>query len=51
LFQTHHFSENLVVPRIEPGNFGYIVRNSDHQTIQEVLFGPKREVIGDRKSA
>jgi hypothetical protein len=28
-FQTHYFSENLVVPRIEPGVSGSVARNSD----------------------
>jgi hypothetical protein len=28
-FQTHYFSENLVVPGIEPGTFGSVARNSD----------------------
>jgi hypothetical protein len=29
LFQTHYFSENLVVPGTEPENSGSIARNSD----------------------
>jgi hypothetical protein len=29
-FQTHYFSENLVVPGIEPGTSESIARNSDH---------------------
>jgi hypothetical protein len=29
-FQTHYFSENLVVPGIEPGTSGSVARNSDH---------------------
>jgi hypothetical protein len=29
-FQTHYFSENLVVPGIEPGTSGSVGRNSDH---------------------
>jgi hypothetical protein len=29
-FQTHYFSENLVVPGIEPGTSGYVARNYDH---------------------
>jgi hypothetical protein len=27
---THYFSENLVVPGIEPGIFESVARNSDH---------------------
>jgi hypothetical protein len=30
LFQTHYFSENLVVPGIERGISGSIARKSDH---------------------
>jgi hypothetical protein len=30
-FQTHYFSENLVMPGIEPGTLGTVVRNSDHR--------------------
>jgi hypothetical protein len=29
-FQTHYFSENPVVPGMEPGSSGYVARNSDH---------------------
>jgi hypothetical protein len=29
-FQTHYFSENLVVPGIEPEASGSVARNSDH---------------------
>jgi hypothetical protein len=29
-FQTHHFSENLVAPEIEPGPSLSVARNSDH---------------------
>jgi hypothetical protein len=29
-FQTHYFSENLVVPGIEPRGSGSVARNSDH---------------------
>jgi hypothetical protein len=29
-FQTHYFSENLVVPNIEPGISGSVAKNSDH---------------------
>jgi hypothetical protein len=28
--QTHYFSENLVVPRIEPGASESVASNSDH---------------------
>jgi hypothetical protein len=30
LFQTCHYSENLVVPEIEPGTSGSAARNADH---------------------
>jgi hypothetical protein len=36
-FQTHHFSENLVAPRIEPGISGSVVKNSDHKTTEAVV--------------
>jgi hypothetical protein len=36
-FQTHYFSGNLVVPRIELGTPGSVVRNSDHQTTEALL--------------
>jgi hypothetical protein len=36
-FQTHHFSENLVVPGIEPGVCGSEARNSDHWTTKVVV--------------
>jgi hypothetical protein len=29
-FQTHYFSENLVVPGIEPRTSGSVAMNSDH---------------------
>jgi hypothetical protein len=29
-FQNHYFSENLVVPGIEPGTSGSVARNSDN---------------------
>jgi hypothetical protein len=29
-FQTHYFTENLVVPIIEPGTSGSVAMNSDH---------------------
>jgi hypothetical protein len=29
-FQTHYFSENLVVPAIEPGSSGSVARDSEH---------------------
>jgi hypothetical protein len=29
-FQTHYFSENLVVPGIEPATSGFIARKSGH---------------------
>jgi hypothetical protein len=29
-FQSHYFSENLVVPGIEPGTFGFLARNYEH---------------------
>jgi hypothetical protein len=29
-FQTHYFSENLVVPGIEPGTSASLAKNSDH---------------------
>jgi hypothetical protein len=29
-FQTQYFSDNLVVPEIEPGISGSVARNSDH---------------------
>jgi hypothetical protein len=29
-FQTYYFTENLVMPRIEPGPLGSVARNSDH---------------------
>jgi hypothetical protein len=29
-FQTHYFSESLVVPGIEPGTSGSVITNSDH---------------------
>jgi hypothetical protein len=29
-FQTLYFSENLVLPGIEPGTSGSVARNSDH---------------------
>jgi hypothetical protein len=28
--ETHYFSENLVVPGIEQGTYGSVVRNCDH---------------------
>jgi hypothetical protein len=35
-FQTHYFSENLVVPGIEPGTSVSVARNSDHWTKEAV---------------
>jgi hypothetical protein len=35
-FQTHYFSQNLVVPGIETGTSGSVARNSDHQTTEAV---------------
>jgi hypothetical protein len=35
-FQAHYFSENLVVPGIEPGTSGFAARISDDQTIEAV---------------
>jgi hypothetical protein len=29
-FQTHYFSENLVVPRIKTWTSGFVARNSGH---------------------
>jgi hypothetical protein len=34
LFQTHYFSEDLVVPGIESGTSGSVARNSDHYTTE-----------------
>jgi hypothetical protein len=34
---THNFSENLVVPGIEPGTSGSVARNSDHKTPEAVI--------------
>jgi hypothetical protein len=36
-FQTHYFSENLVVPGIDPGTSGSVARNSDHYITEAVL--------------
>jgi hypothetical protein len=33
-FQIHCFSENVVEPGIEPGTFGSVARNSNHQTTE-----------------
>jgi hypothetical protein len=33
-FQTHCYSENLVVPGIEPETSGFAVRESDHKKEQ-----------------
>jgi hypothetical protein len=35
-FQTHYFSENPVVPGIEPGASESVARNSDHWTTEAV---------------
>jgi hypothetical protein len=32
----HYYSENLVVPRIKPGNFGSVAKNSEHYTFRSV---------------
>jgi hypothetical protein len=35
-FQTHYFSENLVVPEIEPGTPGSVARNPYYYTTEAV---------------
>jgi hypothetical protein len=35
-FQTHCYSENLIVTEIEPGNTGLAARKSDHWTTEAV---------------
>jgi hypothetical protein len=35
-FQTHYFSEYLIVPGIEPGTSVSVARNSDHYTTEAV---------------
>jgi hypothetical protein len=53
-FQTHYFSENLVVPGIKPGASRFVGRNSEHWTSKAVLnkiisFYLRVGVILDRK--
>jgi hypothetical protein len=35
--ESHRFSEHLIVPGIEPGTYGSVVRHSDHYTTEAVL--------------
>jgi hypothetical protein len=39
-FQTHHFSENLVAPGIEPGTYEFVARNFGNY-IAEAVPGPE----------
>jgi hypothetical protein len=41
--ETHYYSENLIVPGIEPGTSGSVARSSDHSIIETEPLNSTRE--------